>query len=132
MELILNLPHVGDVAGSRYDKLRLFVPLRNENEQYVNRPSHTGHGPPSDVALVLAGLDAGAHMPERQLSWLDAQHLFDPPPEYLIALQAVAAFGGGIEVFVDERTICGRAEQRQPIRRIVKMCLQARLACGEL
>ena len=40
-------------------------------------------------------------MPERQLSWLDAQHLFDPPPEYLIALQAVGAFGGGIEVFVD-------------------------------
>jgi hypothetical protein len=116
MELILNLPHLGDVTGRRYDKLRLFVPLRNENEQYVNRPSHTGHSPPSDVALVLTGTDAGPHMPEWQLSRLDAQHLFDPPPEYLIALQAVAPFGGGIEVFVDERTFWGRAEQRQPIR----------------
>ena len=86
MKLILDLPHFGDVARSSDDKRLALVPFWNENEQYVDRPRHAGHGASSDVALVLTGPQAGAHMPKRQLSWLDAQHLFEPAPDYLIAL----------------------------------------------
>ena len=71
-------------------------------------------------------------MAERQLSGLDPQHLFEPPPDYLIARQPVGAFGGGVHVFVDERAIFPRAEQCQPVRRIIEVGLQARLARGEL
>ena len=86
MKLILDLPHFGDVAGSRNDKRFILLPLRNENEHDVDRPRHAGHSAPGDITLVLAGPQAGAHVAERQLSRLDAQHLFEPSPNYLIAL----------------------------------------------
>ena len=91
-----------------------------------------GHRAPGDVTLVLSGLHAGAHMLERQLSRLDAQHLLEPASDYLIAPQTVGPFGSGVQVFVDERAICRRAEQREPVGRIVEVGLQACLACGEL
>jgi hypothetical protein len=86
MKLILDLPHLGNVAGSRDDERVALLPLRNENEHDVDRPRHTGHSAPGDITLVLAGPQAGAHVAERHLSRLHAQHLFQPAPNHLIAL----------------------------------------------
>jgi hypothetical protein len=86
MKLILDLPHFGDVTRSSDNKRLTLLPFRNENEHYVDRPRHARHGASGDVALVLTCSQAGAHMPERQLSRLDPQHLLEPAPDYLIAL----------------------------------------------
>jgi hypothetical protein len=132
MKLVFDLSHFGDVAGSSNDKGVTFMLLRNENEHYIDHPRHAGHRAPGDVTLVLSGPQAGAHMLERQLSRLDAQHLLEPASDYLIAPQTVSPFSSGVQVFVDERASCRRAEQREPVRRIVEVGLQACLACGEL
>jgi len=86
MKLILDLPHFGNVASSRDDERVALLPFRNENEQYVDRSGHPGHSAPSDITLVVAGPQAGTHMAEWQLGWLDPQHFFKPPPDYLISL----------------------------------------------
>jgi hypothetical protein len=80
MKLILDVLHFGDVARAGDDKLLTFVPFRNENEQDIDRPRQAGHRAPRDVTLVLAGPQTGAHVPEWQLSRLNAQHLLEAAP----------------------------------------------------